>query len=179
MKKIFIPAIAILLTALSTGYTLDRQLVSQPEVKSVQTHKPVVSTPEMSPFTRTELLEGINKLRASEGKSPLTINARLNESAQLKANDMTKNHYWAHISPDGTEPWAWFDKANYDYGVAGENLAKCYKKSDNAIKAWWNSPGHKANMLGEFEETGFGFAQYETDCVVIVQHFGTPQSNEN
>lgn len=173
MKKIFLPIIALLLLASVTGFVLDQKPAPQAEVKSVEVRKPVVATPEIAPFTRTELLEGVNAKRASEGKAPLTINAQLNESAQLKANDMGEKQYWSHNAPDGTEPWADFKKVGYDYKHAGENLAKCYSTTEKAVEAWWNSPAHKENMLGDFKETGFGFVQYKQDCVVIVQHFGS------
>ena len=54
------------------------------------------------------------------------MNPKLNEAAQLKAQDMFRYNYWAHTSPRGVEPWKWLGDVGYTYSIAGENLAKNY-----------------------------------------------------
>lgn len=129
-------------------------------------------TPEILPFSNSALLVGINRYRASANEAPLVDNHLLNESAQLHANDMSANHYFDHVSPSGVSPWHWFEAVGYDYSKAGENIAKCYQSNDAVLQAWWNSPEHRANILGDFKDTGFGYAYLSNNCVVIVEHFG-------
>lgn len=107
-------------------------------------------------FKPEELLELTNAKRLQAGRQPLSINSKLNESARLKAEDMIKNSYWAHDSPDGTEPWVFFDRARYSYSWAGENLAKGYNTGNEMVAGWMISPAHKENLLSKkYREVGF------------------------
>ncbi|MFH1648132.1 MAG: CAP domain-containing protein, partial [Patescibacteria group bacterium] len=58
-----------------------------------------------SNITISDLLAQTNQKRSDKGLSPLRLNSTLSEAAKQKAYDMFENDYWAHISPDGVEPW--------------------------------------------------------------------------
>ncbi len=121
-----------------------------------------------------------NQQRASNGKSALHLNGALNAGAQAKANDMIAKNYWAHVSPDGTQPWHFFTANGYNYSSAGENLAYGFDTSAATIDGWMNSPGHKANLLGPYQDMGFGIASGENyqggENTVVVAFYGTPTS---
>ena len=120
-----------------------------------------------------EYLEHINDLRADAELEPLRINDKLNASAQHKADHMQANDdYWSHDAPDGTEPWHFFRLAEYSYTKAGENLARCYSSPMSTVTAWYNSPDHRDNMLGEYTEIGFGEYDRGDGCTVVVSHYG-------
>src|ERR1035437_7875431 len=51
-----------------------------------------------------------NDERAQNGAPPLVENKLLDQAAQAKADDMVKNGYFAHTSPEGKNPWYWFDQ---------------------------------------------------------------------
>lgn len=138
--------------------------VIEPSVSSVQSVQSEVSD-------KHAYLYLINKERADRGLGELKLNDKLNTSAQLKANDMQDNSYWAHTSPAGVTPWHWFEVAGYKYTKSGENLAKCWDTPEDTVKAWVDSPTHKDNILGGYTETGFG-SYYKGDCLVVVNHFG-------
>jgi len=129
-------------------------------------------------MSRTDLLNATNAFRTQNGLSPLAMNDKLNNSAQNKAQHMVSNDYWAHNAPDGTTPWYFFDAAGYSYSRAGENLAYGFATSQDAVDGWIASPGHRANMLGEYLDVGFGFvdgANYQGgQNTVVVAHYGTP-----
>jgi uncharacterized protein YkwD len=128
------------------------------------------------------LLSYTNSQRSANGKSSLSINSQLNNAAQAKANDMVARDYWSHNTPDGKEPWVFFQNAGYKYAKAGENLAYGFLNSSSTITGWMNSPSHKANMLdGEFKEVGFGFANSANfndsgPQTVVVAMYGKPQT---
>jgi len=128
------------------------------------------------------LLSATNAQRSGNGKAALSLNAKLNSSAQAKANDMVAKNYWAHTTPSGQEPWVFFDGAGYSYVKAGENLAYGFATSADAVTGWMNSSTHKANMLDvTFTEVGFGFANgpnYNGDGqqTVVVAHYAKPQT---
>lgn len=131
-----------------------------------------------SEITYQKVLTQTNEERKKSGLKPLTYNPILSESAKRKAEDMFKNDYWAHNSPQGKTPWTFFDAAGYKYSVAGENLAKDFYDTESLMKAWMNSPTHKANIVHtRYEEIGIAVVNGTLGGIkttLIVQHFGTP-----
>ena len=127
-----------------------------------------------------DLLTYTNVKRKEAGLSELRLNSALTSAAHQKADDMFKDQYWAHISPDGTEPWDFILGQNYDYIYAGENLAKNFNNSKDVVEAWMKSPSHKENLLSSnYDEIGFAVVNgvmegYET--TLVVQMFGRPRN---
>ena len=127
-------------------------------------------------ITKSTLENLVNQTRQADGLAPLIENQKLNEAAQLKAENMVQNQYFNHTSPSGISPWFWFAKAGYNYKYAGENLAIGFFDSKEVYDAWLNSPSHKANILNpNYKEIGTavlnGFGQNNT--IVVVQEFGS------
>lgn len=118
-----------------------------------------------------------NDERSSEKIGTLTRSSILDKAANLKAQDMAKNEYFAHYSPTGVSPWYWFDQAGYDYLHAGENLAVHFTDSSDVVQAWMDSPSHRANIMnGDYTEIGIGTAKGEykgQPTIYVVQLFGT------
>lgn len=135
-----------------------------------------------SNMTIADLLSATNVSRSENGLQPLSLNSKLNTSAQLKANDMVAKNYWSHIAPDGTQPWYWFQEAGYTYSVAGENLAYGFNTGAETNVAWMNSASHKANILGDYEDIGFGIASsanYQGGSnTIVVAHYGKARAAE-
>lgn len=102
-----------------------------------------------------DLIEATNREREKHNLQPLYENPKLSKAAELKARHMIENDYWAHIAPDGTKPWDFFEEADYKYIFAGENLAKGFNTSKGVMAGWMNSEGHRANILNsQFLEIG-------------------------
>ena len=118
----------------------------------------------------------INEERKKVGLMPLTINESLQKAAYQKGEDMVTKGYWAHVAPDGTEPWKFFKDVGYRYQFAGENLARDFPDAASAIKAWMDSPNHKDNILSsKYKETGVAVVEGKIaglDTTVIVEFFG-------
>ncbi len=119
-----------------------------------------------------------NTERTRYSAPTLTRNVLLDEAARLKAEHMAAEGYFSHYSPGGISPWFWFDRVGYTYAHAGENLAVHFFDSAEVVKAWMNSPTHKANIVNDvYAEIGIGVARgrYEGfDTIFVVQLFGTP-----
>jgi len=119
-----------------------------------------------------------NTERARHSVSTLTRNVLLDEAARLKAEHMAAEGYFSHYSPGGISPWFWFDRVGYLYAHAGENLAVHFFDSAEVVKAWMNSPTHKANIVNNvYTEIGIGVARGRHegfDTIFVVQLFGTP-----
>lgn len=126
------------------------------------------------------LLSATNSQRTANGLGALSINSKLNSSAQSKAVDMKNRDYWAHTSPTGEEPWVFFDAAGYSYTKAGENLAYGFANSSDTVTGWMNSPSHRANMLdSQYTEVGFGYVNSDNFVgtgpeTIIVAHYAKP-----
>jgi hypothetical protein len=124
------------------------------------------------------LVDGTNSNRVANDLPALTVNPLLQEAAQEKANDMSKNSYFAHTSPAGITPWYWFENVGYDFSYAGENLAVNFTDSQDVTNAWMNSPEHRANILNvNFTDIGIAMATgtYEGQpATYVVELFGTP-----
>lgn len=111
---------------------------------------------------------------------PLTLDERLNRSAQAKCEDMVAKNYWSHNAPDGTEPWVFIQKQVPHYQKAAENLAfNEGTDSEETVAAWMGSPGHRANIIDtKLRKVGFGICQSPSysaanggPATIIVQHF--------
>lgn len=131
-----------------------------------------------SNITPEQVVELTNQKRAEQGLPPLTINDRLNEAAQRKAGDMFAFNYWAHTSPSGRDPWAFFREVGYRYLYAGENLARDFMNSESVVEAWVNSPTHRDNILNaSYQEIGLAVVDGTLNGIettLVVQFFGTP-----
>jgi hypothetical protein len=119
-----------------------------------------------------------NENRIENGLPELKVNPLLAQAAQLKAEDMAQNSYYAHISPDGKSPLYWLQRVGYKYLNAGENLVIDRTTSEEAVTAWMNSPDHRENILRpQFTEVGVGVAPGEYEgipTIFVVEEFGTP-----
>lgn len=131
-----------------------------------------------SAITIENIISLTNQSRQEYKLGTLRENSLLNAAAQTKANDMLKNSYFSHNTPEGKTPWDFITKAGYSYLMAGENLAVNFTEAENVETAWMNSPGHKANIVNKnFEEIGIGIAQGEyqgNTAIFVVQMFGVP-----
>jgi hypothetical protein len=129
-------------------------------------------------ITPADIITQTNDQRGKLGLPPLKQNGQLTVAAQLKGQDMLAKSYWAHVSPDGKQPWYFIIQAGYNYNRAGENLAKDFRDNISVVNAWMNSPGHRANIVNpNYKDIGVAvvsgpFNGYDT--VIVVQMFGEP-----
>lgn len=141
-------------------------------VKNLITQNPDI----LSAVITGVLIDLTNSSRTSENLKPLAYSPVLSTAAQLKANDMAQKGYFAHTSPEGRSPWYWFKQAKYDFLYAGENLAVNFVDSEDVVRAWMHSEGHRANILSnKFSEIGIAVASgiYDgREAIYVVQLFG-------
>lgn len=133
-----------------------------------------------SNINATDLLNNTNAKRVAAGVAPLSISDQLSSAAANKGADMLAKQYWAHVSPDGKDPWNWIVSAGYNYVFAGENLARDFGDSTAVVDAWMNSPSHKENLLNvRFKDVGFAVINGKFDnseTTLVVQEFGSRAS---
>ena len=119
-----------------------------------------------------------NKEREKQNLAPLVANSTLQKAAELKAEDMLKNDYFAHTSPSGHAPWHWMKEAGYSYQFAGENLAVSFDSAAAQGNAWMKSKTHRENILNkQYTEAGIAVVQGNIKgktSFVTVALFGAP-----
>ncbi len=126
------------------------------------------------------LVEASNKIRTEHKLGNFTLNKNLDKAAQAKADDMVKNNYWSHNTPDGKEPWTFIEGTNYAYLKAAENLAYGFNSSNSVVSGWMNSASHRANILDDnLTEVGFGIANADNYLgkgkeTIVVAMYGLP-----
>lgn len=140
-----------------------------------------MATNQFASVIDSVLVDLTNTDRAAYNLGGLTINPKLTQAAQAKANDMASKSYFAHTSPEGVDSWFWFKQSGYDFQHAGENLAVDFSDSADVERAWMNSPSHRDNILnGKYTEVGIATAAgtYQGHpTTFVVTMFGTPRGS--
>lgn len=125
----------------------------------------------------SEVISMTNQKRVEAGLPALEFNSALSTAAKKKGEDMLARDYWAHIAPDGTQPWKFFTEEGYNYRYAGENLARDFADEASAVSAWMASPSHRDNLLSaKYQEIGIAVVEGDLaglESTIIVQLFGT------
>jgi len=100
-----------------------------------------------SGFDPGDVIRLTNEQRRTAGIGELRHNTVLDTAAARKLDDMAAQQYFAHVTPDGLQPWDFIRTAGYRYTAAGENLAKGFNDPSVLVSAWMGSPSHRANMV--------------------------------
>ena len=123
-----------------------------------------------------KVVELTNKVRLERGLPSLQLNSQLSQAALAKAADMFAKDYWAHVAPDGTEPWKFITDSGYVYVFAGENLARDFANPEAVVEAWMASPTHRDNLLSSrYQEMGVAVVDGQLaglETTLVVQMFG-------
>jgi len=112
-----------------------------------------------------KVIELTNQKRNDAGVGNLVYNPLLSSAARAKGEHMLTQDYWAHVAPDGTQPWKFFTDVGYVYRYAGENLARDFSDPTSTVDAWMASPSHKENLLS---------AKYKDIGVAVVEEHLVP-----
>jgi len=101
-----------------------------------------------------------NFARQRRGKPPLAGLRSLDRAARGKSGDVLRCDQFDHESC-GREFTYWFQRVGYGGGCTalGENIAwgtGSLGSVRSIFRAWIGSAGHRANILGDYEETGIG-----------------------
>lgn len=169
MKKVFV--LIILTALLITGVSITVLSQKTPE-------KPVyVAQNENIPLNADTLFNLVNAEREKVGLKPLIRDARLDQSAQFKADDMVARNYFSHYDPTDEKTMNGVQKGyeltnhntcEYVSENAATNLTKTPNKdNEDTIASWMNSEAHRNAILdSQYDITGVAISGDK-----IVQHF--------
>lgn len=170
MKRmsIILATLAVLTLGTVSYASLASQTVPTPTAPRTQSTMQTLSAP-----TVQELLDAVNTERAKAGVAPLTLDARLNTSAQVKADDMVATNDLDHIDANGKHGYEYAMEYNPDCKIPSENISTStldYRNTLAVVDGWMNSkPHHDAMLNPSYSTTGFGIVWGDT--MVVVQHF--------
>lgn len=123
------------------------------------------------PDLEAAMLELVNRERVAVGLKPLLPDQEVTQVARRHSADMFARGYFAHVTPDGVNPFDRMRAANVRYLTAGENLALAptVRVAHNGLM---NSPGHRANILRpEFGRLGIGIMDGGMRGLMVTQNF--------
>ena len=136
-----------------------------------------------------KIFEKTNAIRTSRGLSELAQNDDMDQLAQLHSDNMVEHNFYDHVDHQGKSPSQRADDLNFEWRRIAENIAevpwrenvlKCGNTksaeliSECVIEGWRNSPGHLANMTGEFDQLGVGVAFTNDSIAYFTQVFRVP-----
>lgn len=154
---------------------------------------------------KKEIFNLTNELRIKFGLPPVAYSNYLDRMGQIHTNEMYTHKFFLHDNPYCKQVRTLQDRLEYCqlttlYDMAGENLADYPAVGEtmllnpfvsqpllpantlcqNIIQGWYNSPGHRVNVLcPDFNYVGFGLLLYPKRChgmkikyLLVTQNFG-------
>ena len=129
---------------------------------------------------KQDIVDRTNAIRREQGISALTVNAKLMQAAQVRADEIAASGVYSHTRPDGRK-----SNTVTDSKYTGENIhsiSELYLEqqhktlSEAVVELWSNSKAHADNMTSSrYGEIGVGLArgvnQNGLDCWYCVQVF--------
>jgi hypothetical protein len=90
---------------------------------------------------------------------PLALHQILGDVAIAYSARMATENFFAHVSPDGSDPQTRVEDSPYAGSFRGENLAAGYLYAADVVDGWLNSDGHcRVMMHPTANDVGLGYA---------------------
>lgn len=177
--------VCIILTAIAISIYMmpinvhgaEANINEKPDAAVACTEKEPTAEEKASLQFKTELIKIVNAEREKTGVLPLSSSEELAKPADLRAAEI--NISFSHTRPGGERWVTVFDKYSLEYTRAGENLANGFKTPEAVMKAWMNSPSHRANILNpDYASIGIGYFKDAKGKIYLSQLFYTPMPKE-
>jgi uncharacterized protein YkwD len=140
---------------------------SKEKVELNFTYNKAVARPDLE----AKMLDMVNKERVKAGLQPLKPDPEMTNVARAHSRDMFARGYFAHVNPEGKDPFDRMKDAHVSFYAAGENLALA-QTLEMAHTNLMNSPGHRENILNpSFGRLGIGILDGGFYGLMISQEF--------
>ena len=116
-------------------------------------------------------IEETNRQRAMQNLPPLEVDLNLTLTARDHSKDMATHGFFAHESPLPGKTTFRDRAARFSVEAAGENIFVGSTEGKDAVEAWMNSDGHRANILGSHSRIGVALARSADGTVYWCQQF--------
>ena len=102
------------------------------------------------------IFEHVNQYRRSRGLPTLKLDSKLCACARDHSNDMRARGFFSHNSPIPGKA-RFTDRARkFSTTASAENIARGCQNGEAAMQMWLRSPGHLANITGNYTRMGIG-----------------------
>jgi hypothetical protein len=115
----------------------------------------------------SQFLVLLNQRRQSQGLAPLSLDAGLEADARAWSGVMAGQNQMVH-APDARLS-AEVARSVPGWSRGGENIGKGWDVEGLDV-AFWNSPGHRANVLGDYNRVGIGVV-YTSQALWVTVRF--------
>jgi uncharacterized protein YkwD len=95
---------------------------------------------------QSDMLTGTNAQRALHGCRPLRLDTNISRAARYHSTFMARTGTFSHVGAGNTSFVTRIKTQGYTAPLS-ENIAWGYRSGAEVVKAWMNSPGHRANIL--------------------------------
>ena len=150
------------------------------------------SSPRFQRWVEFYVHRYVNQERAERGTEPLEFDAALRDVARGHSEAMSRQDYFAHVSPAGEDPGDRYRDADYHcLRGAGENIAYTYfdrrvrtdggtvtryrnasQLARGVVSQWMHSEGHRKNLLSSnWEREGIGVYYGDDGRLFVTQNF--------
>ena len=150
-------------------------IVSTPVTLAITSTSITVESPKepsSGNYFINRVLELTNAQRLQAGLVPLTLNSKLNNSAQAHSEDMALHDFFDHKGSNGSSMSDRALASGYQFYRLGENIAAGYATPEDVVQGWLNSPGHRANILNpNYREIGIGYYYLANDTGNVNQNY--------
>ena len=107
-----------------------------------------------------EVLRQTNEKRMANGLDAVSTFKKLQSACDIREKELVT--LFSHDRPNGENCFSVLD--DIQKFSAGENIAAGQSTASIVMNSWWNSPGHKANILTEgFNHMGVGYKSTSSD----------------
>jgi len=113
-------------------------------------------------FSKYNMLCLVNTARREHGLRNLGLISSLCTSATEQCSYQADHQIMTHVGKGRSDPGQRMSAAGFtSWTTAAENVAYGYSSDEGVMKAWMNSPGHRANILSK-SNSYFGYGvQYD------------------
>ncbi len=144
MKRLIASAAALVLTLSCGALPVGKNYfnTSQLTVSAAETINSITVTGTIDYDESYKVLEIVNKERAANGLSAITMDKDFLEKAVQRSAEISL--YYEHDRPDGSDLYSLIEGL---YGSFGENIAYGFNSAEDVMAKWMTSADHKANIL--------------------------------
>jgi len=126
-----------------------------------------------APFNE-QILTCVNQFRADNGKPPLTMNPDMVETAAIHSQAMAEGKVpFGHDNFD--ERFKYVASKLGGINAFAENVAMGSMNAQQVVDGWAHSPGHRKNMLGDYNLTGIAAVKAAGGNIYFTQLFAHKQ----
>ena len=119
----------------------------------------------------TALFAAVNAERRRDGLAPLVLDPQLGRAALEHVEDMSRNNYFAHVSPAGITPADRLRQCGVEFSFAAENIAWAGDEVQ-ADRALFRSAPHRTNTLNpKYSRVGIAVMHAADGRLLFVEDF--------